>query len=187
MKIHPTAEVSTENIGRDTVIWQFCIILDGAIIGSGCNINCNVLIEGDVIIGDFVTIKPCVQIWDGIIIESHVFIGPNVTFTNDKIPRSREYSNDWKNNKNRFKNTVVKKGATIGANATILAGLEIGEYALIGAGTVVTKNIPPFTVWYGNPAKQKGFITKDGIILDMNLMCKNNKKYHFSHDDIIPV
>jgi acetyltransferase-like isoleucine patch superfamily enzyme len=119
------------------------------------------LIENDVKIGNNVTIKSGVQIWDGILIEDDVFVGPNVTFTNDLIPRSKVYPKS-------FVRTVVKRGASIGANTTIIAGHAVGEYAMIGAGSVVTKNIPANTIWYGNPAKLRGYITNDGVILDIN-------------------
>ena len=146
IKIHPLADVQSQNIGEGTMIWQFCVILKNAKIGKNCNINCNVFIENDVKIGDNVTIKPGVQIWDGITIEDDVFIGPNVTFTNDLFPKSK--------NKNfELKKTTIKKGASIGANATILAGITLGENALIGAGSVVTKDIPANEIWLGNPAK----------------------------------
>lgn len=144
--IHHLADVQSENIGVDTTIWQFCVILKNAKIGSNCNINCNVFIENDVVIGNNVTIKPGVQIWDGITIEDEVFIGPNVTFTNDDYPKS-------KNANFLLLKTLIKKGASVGANSTILGGITIGENALIGAGSVVTKNIPANEIWVGNPAK----------------------------------
>ncbi|MBW1657690.1 acyltransferase [Flavobacterium quisquiliarum] len=156
-KIHPLADVQSQNIGKNTMIWQYCVILKNAIIGDDCNINCQVFIENDVKIGNFVTIKPGVQIWDGVTLEDHVFIGPNVTFTNDLIPRSKQYPEV-------FERTIVQKGASVGANSTIIAGNIIGAYSLIGAGSVVTKEVPPFTVWFGNPAKQKGTIDEKGII-----------------------
>ncbi len=157
IKIHPTAEVHTQQIGENTQVWQYCVILKNAIIGKNCNINFNVFIENDVKIGDNVTIKSGVQVWDGVTIEDDVFIGPNVTFTNDLVPRSKIYPE-------KFEKTQIKKGASIGANSTIIAGNTIGEYAFVGAGSVVTKNIPPYTVWYGNPAVQKGIVTKEGKI-----------------------
>ncbi len=145
-KIHPTADVQSESIGEGTSIWQFCVVLKDAVIGKNCNINCQVLIENDVKIGDNVTIKPGVQIWDGVTLEDNVFIGPNVTFTNDLMPRSKVYPES-------FEKTLVKKGASIGANATIIAGNTIGENAMIGAGSVVTKDVPANEIWMGNPAK----------------------------------
>ncbi|MGV0939595.1 acyltransferase [Empedobacter falsenii] len=145
-KIHSLADVQSTQIGENTSVWQFCVILKGAKIGNNCNINCQVFIENDVVIGDNVTIKPGVQIWDGITLEDNVFVGPNVTFTNDLFPRS-------KNSNFELKKTVIKKGASIGANATILAGITIGENAMIGAGSVVTKDVPDNEIWVGNPAK----------------------------------
>lgn len=145
-KIHPLSDVQSDNIGDGTMIWQYCIVLKNAVIGENCNINCQVFIENDVKIGNNVTIKPGVQIWDGVTLEDNVFIGPNVTFTNDLFPKS-------KNTNFEMKKTLVKKGASIGANATILAGITIGENALIGAGSVVTKNVPDNEIWIGNPAK----------------------------------
>lgn len=147
VKIHSTSDVQTKEIGEGTVVWQFCVILPDATIGKNCNINCMVFIENDVTIGNNVTIKSGVQIWDGITIEDDVFIGPNATFTNDLRPRSKQYPD-------KFLRTIIKRGASIGANATILPGITIGESAMIGAGCVVTKNIPPYTTWIGNPAKQ---------------------------------
>jgi len=169
--IHPLADVQTDKIGDNTFIWQFSVVLSGATIGSACNINCNCFIENDVIVGDNVTVKSGVQLWDGVTLENNVFVGPNVTFTNDLLPRSKVYPQ-------RFERTLVKAGASIGANTTIVAGIEIGEYALIGAGSVVTKNIPPYTIWYGNPAKHKGYITKEGVKLNLNLIDTNtNQQY----------
>lgn len=161
-RVHPMSDVQTEHIGENTNIWQFCVVLPDAKIGSECNICAQVLIENDVVIGDRVTIKSGVQLWDGVHIEDDVFIGPNVTFTNDLIPRSKQYPQE-------FSKTLIKKGASIGANSTIIAGHIIGEYALVGAGSVVTKDIPAYTVWYGNPATYRGTITKDGIIKTMKI------------------
>lgn len=153
--IHPTAEVQTQHIGTETSVWQYCVILKDARIGSNCNINCHVFIENDVIVGDNVTVKPGVQLWDGIRLEANVFVGPNVTFTNDLLPRSKHYPG-------AFLQTVVCQGASIGANATIIAGITIGQYAMIGAGSVVTKSVPDHTIWYGNPARFKGYACQCG-------------------------
>jgi len=144
--IHPLSDVQSQNIGEGTRIWQFCVVLPQAKIGANCNICAHVLIENDVIIGDNVTIKSGVQLWDGVRIENNVFIGPNATFTNDLRPRSKIYPEV-------FLQTVVKKGASIGANATILPGVTIGEKAMVGAGAVVTKEVPAGAVVVGNPAK----------------------------------
>ncbi|AFJ43305.1 acyltransferase [Francisella orientalis] len=144
--IHPLSDVQSRAIGNDTKVWQFVVILSDAIIGENCNICSHCLIENEVFIGNNVTIKSGVQIWDGITLEDNVFIGPNVTFTNDKTPRSKQYLNNWSK-------TTIKKGASIGANSTILPGITIGENAMIGAGSVVTKNVPANEIWIGNPAK----------------------------------
>ena len=137
--IHPLSDVQSSNIGEDTNIWQFCVVLPGARIGSGCNICSHCFIENDVVVGNNVTVKCGVQLWDGITVEDDVFIGPNVTFCNDKYPKS-------KNKDFKLEGVIVRKGASIGANATILPGVEIGEGALIGAGAIVTKNVPAGTV-----------------------------------------
>ena len=143
--IHPLADCKA-NVPENTNIWQFCVLFPKAKIGENCNICANVLIENDVTVGNNVTIKSGVQLWDGVILEDNVFVGPNVTFTNDLFPRSKNL--DWKLSK-----TIVKKGASIGANATILCGITIGENAMIGAGSVVTKDVGAGEVWIGNPAK----------------------------------
>ena len=144
--IHLLADVQSSTIGEGTKIWQFCVVLKHAKIGANCNINCHVFIENDVYIGNNVTIKPGVQIWDGVTLEDNVFIGPNVTFTNDLFPQSRQKNFS-------LKKTIIKKFATIGANATILGGITVGENVLVGAGSVVTKDVPANEIWAGNPAK----------------------------------
>lgn len=169
--IHSLSDVRSKDIGDNTRVWQYCVILPGAVIGSDCNICANVLIENKVLIGDRVTVKSGVQLWDGVTIEDDVFIGPNVTFTNDLVPRSKVYPDE-------FAETLVKKGASIGANSTIIAGHTIGEYALIGAGSVVTKDVPAYTVWYGNPALLRGYITVDGKILGPDKKDKEGNIYN---------
>ncbi|RMT69452.1 hypothetical protein ALP29_04099 [Pseudomonas syringae pv. avii] len=145
-KIHDLADVQSETIGSSTRVWQFCVVLKGAVIGDGCNLCAHTLIEGDVIVGNNVTLKSGVFLWDGTVIEDDVFIGPNATFTNDVSPRSKQYPE-------RFEGITVKQGASIGANATILPGVVIGRYAMVGAGAVVTKDVPEYAVVVGNPAK----------------------------------
>lgn len=148
---HKTSDVQTVNIGTDTFVWQNTIVLPGAKIGQNCNLNAFCFIENDVEIGDNVTLKCGVYLWDGIRVEDNVFIGPNVTFTNDKYPRSKQYPDS-------FQSTLIKKGASIGANATILGGVTIGENSLIGAGSVVTRDVPANEKWYGNPATFHGVV-----------------------------
>lgn len=145
--IHKLSDVQSINIGEQTNIWQYCVVLPNAIIGNNSNICSHCFIENDVVIGNNVTIKSGVQIWDGIIIEDNVFIGPNATFTNDLQPRSKQYPE-------KFLTTTIKQGASIGANSTVLPGITIGEGAMIGAGSVVTKDVKAHSTVVGNPAKE---------------------------------
>jgi UDP-2-acetamido-3-amino-2,3-dideoxy-glucuronate N-acetyltransferase len=144
--IHPLADVSSSAIGEGTRIWQFVVVLKGAVIGEDCNICSHCFIESDVIIGDRVTVKCGVQLWDGLRIANDVFIGPNATFANDKLPKSG-------NRAFGLLATVVENGASIGAGATVLPGVKIGANAMIGAGAVVTKNVPAGAIVIGNPAR----------------------------------
>lgn len=145
--IHPTADVQTTNIGEGTEIWQNVVVLPRAIIGRNCNINAHCFIENDVIIGDNVTVKCGVYLWDGTTIEDNVQIGPNVTFTNDKYPRAKR--------KFELQKTLIKKNASIGAASVILGSITVGENAMIGAGSIVTKDVPANQLWFGNPARYK--------------------------------
>lgn len=154
--IHPLANVADCEIGEGTQIWQFVVILKGAKIGVDCNICAHALIEGNVVIGDRVTVKSGVQIWDGSVIGNDVFIGPNATFTNDPFPRSKQYPT-------QFQGVTIHNGASIGANATLLPGITIGEKAMVGAGAVVTKDVPASAVVVGNPAKIMRFLEDDSI------------------------
>ncbi len=176
-KIHPLADVQSDRIGAGTQIWQFVVVLKEARIGENCNINCQVFIENDVVIGDHVTIKPGVQIWDGMYIGDHVFIGPNATFTNDLIPRSKQYPTS-------FPKTFIGEGASLGANSTVLPGISIGKYAMLGAGSVLTKDIPNNEVWIGNPAKFHGFITKEGTLLSKQLKDSEGQTYCWRNGEI---
>jgi len=144
--IHALADVQATAIGAGTRIWQFCVVLPMARIGANCNLCAHVFIENDVVLGDNVTIKCGVQLWDGLRIGNDVFIGPNATFTNDRFPRSGVYPE-------KFLSTVIHDGASIGANATILPGLTIGTGAMVAAGAVVTRNVPPRALVQGNPAR----------------------------------
>ena len=151
--INPLSDVQTSNIGRGSKIWQFVVILPGASIGQDVNICAHCFIENDVSVGDRVTIKSGVYLWDGLEVGDDVFIGPNVTFTNDKYPRSKKYPM-------KFLRTRIRNGASLGAGCVILPGIEIGEHSLIAAGSVVTKNVPPNTVVVGSPARIMGDIGK---------------------------
>ena len=149
--IHPLADVKSQKIGQKTKIWQFSVVLQNAMIGENCNICAHTLIENDVIIGNNVTIKSGVYVWDGITLEDNVFIFPFFFFSNDKKPRSKQ-------NPEEVPQTIVEKGASIGANATILPGIKIGKNALVGAGAVVTKDVPENAIVIGNPAIIKGYV-----------------------------
>lgn len=152
--IHDRALVEPgARIGEGTRVWAFAHVLGGAVIGRDCNVCDGVFVENDVVIGDRVTLKCGVQVWDGVRLEDDVFVGPNATFTNDLFPRSRQRPE-------KFEQTVVRKGASLGANCTILAGVEIGRNAMVGAGAVVTKDVPPYAVVVGNPAAIRGYVTE---------------------------
>lgn len=168
--IHPLSDVQTSQIGIGTRIWQFCVVFAGARIGANCNVCANVLIENDVVIGDNVTIKSGVQLWDGVRIENNVFIGPNATFTNDLFPRSKVHPE-------QFLQTIIKAGASIGANATILPGVTVGEGAMIGASAVVTRSVPSNAIVMGNPARIVGYT---------NTKLEANSKQQLSKDDRKP-
>ncbi|MDB5947212.1 MAG: WxcM domain protein C-terminal domain protein [Ramlibacter sp.] len=149
--IHPSALCESSTVGDGTRIWAFAHVLPGARIGRECNICDHVFIENDVVIGDRVTLKCGVQLWDGLRLEDDVFVGPNATFTNDRFPRSKHYPTV-------FGQTIIRTGASIGANATLLPGITIGARAMIGAGAVVTRSVPPNAVVVGNPAKIIGYV-----------------------------
>jgi acetyltransferase-like isoleucine patch superfamily enzyme/dTDP-4-dehydrorhamnose 3,5-epimerase-like enzyme len=163
--IHITSDVQSNSIGENTSIWQFCVVLSGAQIGCDCNICSHCFIENDVVVGDRVTVKCGVQLWDGIRVEDDVFIGSNVTFTNDKYPKSKQYPDE-------FLQTVVKKGTSIGANATILPGITIGENAMVAAGAVVTQNVPENAIVKGVPAKITGYV--DTFVQPNHMVAKKN-------------
>ncbi len=174
--IHPSALVESEKIGSGTRIWAFVHILPQARIGKNANICDYCFIENDVEIGDNVTVKSGVYLWDGIKIENNVMIGPAAAFTNDRYHRSK--------NKNfKFERILIKKGASIGANSTVLPGLEVGTYALVGAGSVVTKDVPNFALVYGNPARLHGYICVCGEKLKFikdQAICNCKRRYTIS-------
>jgi acetyltransferase-like isoleucine patch superfamily enzyme len=152
---HPTSLIDSDDIGTDTRIWAFCHILPGAVIGDNCNIGDHCYIEGGVTIGDEVVIKNGVAIWEGVTIESRAFIGPSVTFTNDRVPRAKV-------TRPRYERTLIREGASLGANVTVLCGLTVGRFALVGAGAVVTHDVPDFGLVLGNPAQLRDFVCRCG-------------------------
>ncbi len=167
---HDSAYVDVgANIGQGTKIWHFCHVFSGAKIGENCSLGQNVVVHATAILGNGVKIQNNVSVYDGVILEDHVFCGPSIVFTNVYNPRSQIVR------KNEYRQTRVKLGATIGANATIMCGITIGQYAFIGAGSVVLKNVPDHALMVGNPAVQKGWMCKCGekiAPIDDNLTCK---------------
>jgi UDP-2-acetamido-3-amino-2,3-dideoxy-glucuronate N-acetyltransferase len=153
--VHPHALVETDAIGEETRVWAFAHVMKGARIGERCNIGDHSFVESSVLIGNDVTIKNGVSIWEGVEIHNRVFIGPNVAFTNDLRPRSRVYHESPIP-------TLVGEGASVGANATVIAGAHLGKYSMVGAGAVVTKPVRDFELVAGNPAKHMGWISKTG-------------------------
>lgn len=181
---HPSAVIDgNSEIGEGTKIWHFSHIMSGSKIGPGCNIGQNVVISPHVILGENVKVQNNVSIYTGVICEDDVFLGPSMVFTNVINPRSAI------SRKDEYKKTMVRKGASIGANATIICGIEIGKYAMIGAGAVVTKDVPPYTLVYGNPARQKGWVSEYGHKLEFDKngigVCpESNEKYLLKNDEI---
>ena len=163
--VHPNALVESENIGAKTRIWAFAQVQQNAVIGEDCNLGNGVFVENGAMIGNRVTIKNGISLWDGLIIEDDVFLGPNAVFTNDMFPRSKA-------NRGGYLKTLIKQGASIGANATILCGITLGKYCMVGAGSVVTKDIQDFALVTGNPARFKYWVSKTG------------EKLNFNNDDI---
>ncbi len=177
VKIHPTAEISQDaKIGEFTVIWNQAQIRENAVIGKDCIIGKDVYIDHEVIIGDRCKIQNGVSIYKGVLIEDDVFLGPYMTFTNDLAPRA--FKEDW-----ILTETLVKRCSSIGANATIICGITIGEYAMVGAGSVVTRNVKPFALVAGNPARQIGWVCTCGNKLNFNLFCSScSKQYHWDKE-----
>jgi len=181
--IHPKAIVESKEIGKGTRIWAFVHILNGVKIGENCNICDHVFIEDGVTIGNSVTIKSGVYLWKGITVEDNVFIGPSVVFTNDSRPRSKAYPKE-------FEKTLLREGASIGANSTIVCGRTIGKWAMVGAGSVVTKDVPDYALTYGNPARVKKYICECGkdLMFDGDYaVCVCGKGYQKINGKIIRV
>jgi UDP-2-acetamido-3-amino-2,3-dideoxy-glucuronate N-acetyltransferase len=170
--IHSHALVETDAIGEGTRIWAFAHVMQGAVVGSNCNIGDHAFLESNVLVGDGVTIKNGVAVWDGVSLGDHVFVGPNAVFTNDRNPRAAV-----KKDREQFALTDVCEGASIGANATIVCGVTIGRYAFVGAGAVVLHDIPPYALVVGNPARQIGFMCECGERLPASLICACGNRF----------
>jgi UDP-2-acetamido-3-amino-2,3-dideoxy-glucuronate N-acetyltransferase len=185
--IHPSSVIDKgAQVGAGTRIWHFCHLMSSCKVGERCNIGQNVYIDNNVVIGNAVKIQNNVSVYNGVIIEDDVFLGPSMVFTNVVNPRS------FIERKNEFQTTIVRKGASIGANATILCGVEIGSYAMIGAGTVVVKNVQPHALVVGNPAQQIGWVSEAGITLDFNAeglaICpRTSKRYKLKNEWVYSV
>lgn len=180
---HATAEISPDaEIGAGTRLWQHCIVMRGARIGRDCKLAHNVFVESGVVVGDRVTIKDNVCLYDGLEIADDVFIGPNAVFTNVRNPRAHVARKDT------FERTRVGRGSTIGANATIVCGNTIADYAMIGAGAVVTKDVTAFALMAGNPARRIGWISAAGEILKADLICpRTGERYRLAGDVLVRV
>ncbi len=166
VKIHPTADVSDKaKIGDGTSIWHQAQVRENAVLGERCNISKGVYIDFDVKIGSGVKLQNYVSVYHGVTLEDDVFVGPGATFTNDLYPRAATWGDD------RLVKTLVKKGASIGANSTIICGTTIGQYATVGAGSVVTKDVPDHALVFGSPAKIKGFVCECGFPAERNAAC----------------
>ena len=176
--VHAHALCDTTAVGPRTRIWAFAHVLEGATVGSDCNICDHAFIEGAVRVGDRVTVKNGVQIYDGVVIEDDVFLGPNCIFTNDLTPRAA-----IKKGSESLSSTLVQRGATIGANATIVCGNTVGAHTLVGAGAVVTRSVPAHTLVVGNPARQLGWVCRCGSRLDADLRCSCGAAYREDADD----
>jgi len=164
--VHSHALCESDDVGPRTRVWAFAHVMSGARVGADCNVCDHVFIEAGAVVGDRVTMKNNVLIWDGVVVESDVFLGPNVVFTNDLRPRAA-----MKKGRADFLATVVRTGASIGANSTIVCGIEVGEHAMVGAGSVVIRDVPAHTLVAGNPARQIGLVCTCGNRLDDTLVC----------------
>jgi UDP-2-acetamido-3-amino-2,3-dideoxy-glucuronate N-acetyltransferase len=170
--VHPQALCESDDIGPRTRIWAFAHVLAGARIGADCNVGDHAFVEGGVVVGDSVTVKNNVLLWDGVMVEDEVFLGPNAVFTNDLRPRAA-----FKKDPEELLTTLVRRGATVGANATILSGITIGRWAMVGAGAVVAADVPDHALMVGNPARQAGWACECGLTLPADLACACGRRY----------
>lgn len=186
-QVHPTAVIDEgAQIGRGTRIWHFCHLMEGAVVGEDCNIGQNVFIDNNTHIGNRVKIQNQVSVYNGVTIEDDVFLGPSMVFTNVINPRS------FIERKEEFQPTYVRRGATLGANSTVICGVEIGEYAMVGAGAVVTRSVLPYALVKGNPARQTGWVSKGGYKLQFDEFNKavcpvSGDRYRLSNGRVEPL
>jgi UDP-2-acetamido-3-amino-2,3-dideoxy-glucuronate N-acetyltransferase len=170
--VHPQGICESEAVGPGTRVWAFAHVMAGAVVGADCNICDHVFVEGGARVGDRVTVKNNSLIWDKVTIEDEVFVGPNVIFTNDLVPRVA-----FKHTPDEFLPTIVRRGATLGANVTIVCGVTIGEHAFVGAGSVVIDDVPPHALLVGNPARRIGWACECGARLPRKLECRCGRSY----------
>ena len=175
MFVHPLALCETDDVGRGTRIWAFAHVLAGARIGAGCNVGEHAYVEGGAVVGDGVTVKNGVLLWSGVTVEDGVFLGPGAVFTNDASPRA-----PYPKGRAGWRATLVRRGATVGANATVLSGLTIGRWAMVGAGAVVTGDVPDHALVVGNPARQAGWACECGLTLPDGLACACGRAYRLT-------
>ena len=177
--VHPMGLCESDRVGPRTRIWAFAHVLPGAVVGADCNLGDHAFVEGGARIGDRVTVKNAVLLWDGVTVEDEVFLGPNAVFTNDLAPRAGARKAPGERVP-----TLVRRGATVGANATIVCGNEIGAWAMIGAGAVVTRDVPPFALMAGVPARRIGWVSHDGERLGADLVCpRSGRRYREAGPD----
>ncbi len=180
--IHEKALCESDQVGEDTRVWAFAHVMKGARVGKKCNVGDHAFIEGGAVLGDRVTVKNAAQIWDKVTVEDDVFLGPNMIFTNDMNPRAA-----FKKDPARFLPTLVKKGATIGANATIVCGVTLGAHCFVGAGSVVIRNVPAHAVVVGNPARRIAWMCDCGEKLPSSLQCKCGRTFKLQeHTGLVP-
>jgi acetyltransferase-like isoleucine patch superfamily enzyme len=166
--VHPQGTNESETVGEGTRIWAFAHVMRGAVIGRYCNIGETAYVEGQAVLGDYVTVKNGVSVWDLVTCENHVFLGPHAVLTNDPFPRSHP---DYKGQREKWRPTLLREGATVGANATIVCGHTLGPWCYIGAGAVVTRDVPAHALVAGNPARRIGWVCRCARKLDKRLVC----------------
>jgi UDP-2-acetamido-3-amino-2,3-dideoxy-glucuronate N-acetyltransferase len=182
IKVHPKALVESDTIGAGTRIWAYARVMAGARVGKGCNFGEGVFVEGRVLIGNDVTVKNGVALYDGVLVEDEAFLGPHAVFTNDPRPRSGRF----KRPSETWRATCIRRGASIGANATIVCGVEVGEYAMVAAGAVVTRDVPSYNLVVGVPARTRGFVCACGERLSRSLTCSCGLRYRKAAQGLTP-